>query len=165
MKKIFLLILAVIIFNNISSAQPKFTATISPISIGKDETAQLIFKVENAQQVQDLTAPDLKNFTIISGPNQQSNMQIINGVVKQSQAISYLIKPTSAGTFTIGEASAKVNGELMRSNKITLKVTKGSSPENKNPEKKNEKKNNNNNTNTNPNENFTFISSLNVFIV
>src|ERR1700733_6767993 len=93
------------IFYNSSCAQAKFTATISPLSIGKDETAQLTFQVENGQQVEDLRAPELKDFIVISGPNQQSDMQIINGVVKQSLGISYVIKPKTTGTFNIGEAS------------------------------------------------------------
>jgi hypothetical protein len=86
-------------------------------------------------------------------------MQIMNGVVKQSVGVSYLIKPTSTGTFTIGEASVKVNGKLLHSNKLTLKVTNSPSPGKNNPERNNPGNNKNtNDSSINTNQNFTFIS-------
>ena len=123
-RKIFLLVIAICFYSVSTFAQVNFTATISPSVIGKDETAQLSFTVENAQQVEKIDPPVLKGFQIVSGPNQQSSFQSINGVTKQSIGVSYLIRPTATGNFTIGEATATINGKTLKSNKVTLKVTK-----------------------------------------
>lgn len=131
---IFSALLTLVCFTD-AHAQAKFTATINPASISTDETAEITFTVESASQVDQLQAPDLKDFIIVSGPNQQSNMQIINGNMKQSVSLSYVIKPTKTGTFQIDDATANVNGKQLHSNKLTLKVTKGSSS----PEKKEKK--------------------------
>jgi len=139
LKKIFLFILV----NCLSAhlfAQVNFTATVTPSVIGKDETAQLSFMVDNAQQVEQIAPPVLKDFDIVGGPSQQSNFESINGVTKQSIGVTYIIKPKSTGNFTIDEASAKVNGKLLKSNKVTLKVVKA--PQN--------------NNNNNQAQNFTF---------
>src|ERR1700743_1445471 len=121
-RKIFLSIIAICFCSVSVFAQTSFTATISPSVIGKDETAQLSFTIENAQQVEQIVPPELKDFQILSGPNQQSSFQSVNGVTKQSVGVSYLIKPTAIGNFTIDAASAKADGKILKSNKVTIKV-------------------------------------------
>jgi len=136
-------------------AQAKFTATINPQVINADETAEISFTVESAAQVDQLQAPDLKDFIIVSGPNQQSNMQIINGNMKQSVSLSYVIKPKSSGTFQIDEATVNVNGKELRSNKLTLRVTKGSASPEKKIDKKKDKPEKKKPTPINQEENYT----------
>ncbi|UAY52992.1 BatD family protein [Ferruginibacter albus] len=155
MNKIFFIALLLLAYSSIN-AQAKFTATIKPATISTDQTAELTFTVENVQQVAELQTPELKDFIVVSGPNQQSSMQMINGDIKQSLTLSYIIQPKSTGTFEIGQASAKLNDKVVKSNKLILKVTKGSAPDNKKEEKKNnkapEKKNE-----INTEENYTFV--------
>jgi hypothetical protein len=104
-------------------AQARFTATISPSSIGKNETAELRLMVENARQVEQIIPPSLKDFVIISGPNQESGMENNNGVTKQYIGITYQLQPKAKGNFTIGAASAAVDGKNITSNKVTIQVT------------------------------------------
>ena len=106
-----------------TNAQVKFTASISPTEIGKDEYAQLKLMVENAKEVQQIVPPNLKNFIILSGPNQESGMTMVNGVVKKYIALNFVLKPKTTGIFTIGAAMAKADAGDYKSNSVTLKVT------------------------------------------
>ena len=100
----------------VSFAQVSFTAKISPGSIGKNETAELRLMIDNARQVDQITPPSLKDFIIVSGPNQESGMESNNGVTRQYIGITYLLKPKSTGKFTIAAAIAKADGKTLRSN-------------------------------------------------
>src|SRR5258708_6191621 len=88
-------------------AQVKFSASVSSPQISKNEFVQLKLTVENAKEVQHITPPVFKNFTLVSGPNQESGMTMMNGDVKQFVALSYILKPKSPGNFTIAAAKAK----------------------------------------------------------
>lgn len=107
------------------TAQVKFTASIAPGTIGKDEMAELKLVVENAGRVEQILPPDLRNFNIISGPNQESGMEMVNGTTRQYIGISYLLKPKSTGNFTIGAAIARADGKDLKSNTAQIKVVKG----------------------------------------
>jgi hypothetical protein len=119
--RIFLLLL-LLCTGNLAIAQLKFSATISPSTIGKDEVAELKLMVENAGSVEQINPPSLQNFIVVSGPNQESGMESINGVTHQYIGITYLLKPKAKGDFTIGEAFAKADGKGLKSNKVKLKV-------------------------------------------
>lgn len=106
-----------------AGAQVRFIASISPAEIGKNEFAQLKLMVENAKVVEQITPPNLKDFMIVSGPNQESGMSIVNGVVKKFIALSFIIKPKAMGNFSIPPAFAKADGLDLRSNGVKLKVT------------------------------------------
>ena len=104
-KKTFLLFTLVIICPFYLLAQARFTATISPATIGKNETFELRLMVENARGVEQINPPSLKDFSLISGPNSESGMESTNGVVKQYTGISYILQPKSTGRFIIGAAT------------------------------------------------------------
>jgi oxygen tolerance protein BatD len=131
--KIFLFLFTLGIYHTDLFAQVKFTAEANPPTIGKDETTELRFTVDNAKQVDEITPPALNDFTIVSGPNQESSMQNINGVITQSVGMSYLIQPKSIGSFTIPAATAKADGKTLYSNSVTINVTAhstGNTPQN-----------------------------------
>ena len=78
---------------NISFAQVNFTAVCPQKKIGKNDYLQIQFKVENASNVESIIPPSFKNFSIVSGPNQESGMTSINGKVDQYVSIGYYLKP------------------------------------------------------------------------
>jgi hypothetical protein len=121
--KIFSVALLIVLLQTTSFAQVSFTASVSPRVIGKDETTELKLMVENATQVDQITPPSLKNFIVISGPNQESRMESINGVTRQYIGITYILRPRAKGKFTIGAAIAKADGKRLRSNTVRLEVT------------------------------------------
>ena len=129
-KKIFFTLLLTICGQYILVAQVRFIATISPSSIGKNETAELRLMVENARDVEDIIPPVLKDFIIVSGPNQESGMQNNNGVTKQYIGYTYVLQPKRKGNLNIGPATAKADGKILKSNKITVEVTNTTSTNN-----------------------------------
>ena len=123
---LFLLIL-LCLKNGLATAQAKFIATISPAIIRKDETAEFKLLVENAQQSTTINAPVLKGFIVVDGPYQESGMEEINGNVKRYIGYTYILKPTGKGNFTIASTTANVDGKVLKSNPVSIKVTNSTS--------------------------------------
>lgn len=105
------------------NAQVKFTAKISSAVVGKNESFELKLLVENAANVEQISPPSLNNFSVLSGPNQESGMESINGNTKQYVGITYVLQPKATGNFTIAAAQAKADGKTLSSNTVTIKVT------------------------------------------
>jgi hypothetical protein len=105
------------------SAQAKFTAVCPHKKIGKNDYLQVQFKVENATNVETIIPPSFKNFSVVSGPNQESGMSNINGKVDQYVSISYFLKPNSTGNFTIAPATAKADDKELHSDPLNIEVT------------------------------------------
>lgn len=92
------------------------------------EQFRLIYSVNG--QATGFRAPAIKNFSLLSGPNQSqsSSMQIINGQVTQSvdYSFTYILEASQEGNFTIPPATVTVGGKNYQSNSVTIKVVKGS---------------------------------------
>jgi hypothetical protein len=123
----FLVFLIALASDNISFAQANFTAICPQKKIGKNDYLQIEFKVEHASNVESIDPPSFKNFSIASGPNQESGMTSINGKTDQYVSISFLLKPISPGKFTIAPATAKADGKEFQSNSLNVEVTNSSS--------------------------------------
>lgn len=105
-----------------AKAQVKFSASISPSVIGKDEFAQLSLTVENANDIEQIVPPRLRDFNLISGPSEMTSMSVVNGISTTSKSLVYVIKPATTGVFTIPAAFARADGRDYRSNPVTIKV-------------------------------------------
>jgi len=106
-------------------AQVKFTAKFTPNTIGTEETAELKLLVENAGTVQSIKPPALNDFIVVSGPNQESGMESINGVTRQYTGITYIVKPKSKGSFVVPSTTAMADGKAFASNPVKLTVVPG----------------------------------------
>lgn len=113
-------------------AQLKFSAVCAQKKIGKNDLLQVSFKVENATHVETIIPPSFKNFSIASGPNQESGMTSINGTTNQYISISFYLQPKSAGKFTIGSATARADGKELSSAPIKVEVTNESTVQSNN---------------------------------
>ena len=121
LQKIFLLFF--LAGSQFTMAQLKFSASVSSSQISKNEFVQLKLSVENAKDVQQITPPTFKNFIVVSGPNQESGMQTINGTVKQFISLNYVLKAKGPGNFSIAPATAKADGRELRSNTVSIRVS------------------------------------------
>jgi len=110
-----------------TAQQVKFTTVISSKEIGRGDYVQVEFIVENAKQIERLTAPAFPDFHIVEGPMQSSGMTIVNGSMSQYKGVSFVLQPNKTGSFTIPGATADVDGKPMRSNPVTIEVTTNSS--------------------------------------
>jgi len=113
--------------NSNAVAQVKFSAVCPNKQIGKNEYLQVQYIVENASNVEQIAPPSFKNFSIVSGPNQQSGMSNINGNVSQFIALEYILKPQRIGNFTFDPGTAVVDGKTLRSNSLAIVVSNKSS--------------------------------------
>lgn len=69
--------------------------------------------------------PSMKDFDIVSGPNQSSSIQYVNGTMSQQLTISYGLVAKKEGKFTIGAASVMANGQKIETNPISIEAVKG----------------------------------------
>ena len=102
----------VLLAANGAAQNASFEATVDRATVGLGEQFTLSFTV-TAQSMsggKNLQLPDLSKFHIMSGPNQSSSMQIINGAVSSSVTYTYVLQPKEMGKFTIGAASHRGRG-------------------------------------------------------
>jgi hypothetical protein len=112
-----------------------FTASVDNNQVGQNDNFQVTFTFEgkDINSIKNFSPPSFSNFRVLSGPNQSTSMQIINGVSSSSLAFSYVLMPQSMGAFTIGSASIQYAGQTYKSDPLKITVVKGSSkPKNDN---------------------------------
>jgi BatD DUF11 like domain len=115
------------------SGQVKFSTWVSSQDIGQKEYLQIEYVVENAKQIDELTPPSFPGFQIVQGPIQSSGMSIVNGSMSQYKGLSFVLQPIHTGKYTIGGASATVDGHPLRSNTVKITVHAGGGSGGNNP--------------------------------
>ena len=85
---------------------------------------QLTYSVN--QRSRDLRAPEFTDFDVLSGPytSTSSSTSFVNGKRTSSfeQTYTYMLMAQKEGTFTIGPATVKVDGENIQSNGVRIQV-------------------------------------------
>ncbi|MES2131719.1 MAG: BatD family protein [Bacteroidota bacterium] len=122
LKKIYILILFI---SSWAYAQtPAFYAQVSKNKVAVGEAFQIAFTLNGPGN--NLVYSNLKDFNILSGPNQSQSMSMVNGNISQSTTISFIISAKKEGKVTIGPASVMANGnQKMESAPIVIEVSKG----------------------------------------
>jgi hypothetical protein len=117
-----------ILMSALASGQTTFEASVDRTQVGIGEQFTLAFTLSGSSMGggKNLQLPDLNKFHMMSGPNQSSSMQIINGSVSSSVKYTYVLQPKEIGKFTIGAASIEAGGAVQYSQPITIEVVKGS---------------------------------------
>ncbi len=128
MKKIFLYFVFILFAcNGLFAQNVQFTAT-APNVVTVGEQFRLVFTI-NAECT-GFKGGELKGFNVLAGPftSTSSSFQMINGRTSQSvsNSFTYLLEPTKEGKYTIGGATAMVNGKKVQSNSLAIEVVKGS---------------------------------------
>ena len=104
------------------AAAQSFTAKVEPAG----GYYRLTFTVAS-DGVEDFTPPNLSAFEKLSGPMPStfSSFQMINGRTshESSTTYTYILSPKKSGKLTIGPATVKVKGKVLRSAPITLHAT------------------------------------------
>jgi tetratricopeptide (TPR) repeat protein len=122
--KIFLFFLLGIEFLfSFNSFAQKLTAQVSKNKVVTGEVFQVSFTANG--NMNGFKPPALADFDIYSGPNQSTSMKIANGNMSQTVSYSYMLAARKEGKFTIGSASAIINGNKSESNPIAIEVGKG----------------------------------------
>ncbi len=105
-----------------------FTASTNNTTVGLQNQFQVsfTFQGQDINSLSNFSPPNFNNFLVLSGPNQSSSMQIINGAVSGSQTMSYYLQPRNLGKFTIGSASITYKGKTYKTDPLAITVIKGS---------------------------------------
>ncbi len=101
----------------------KFTASVSSSAIAIGDQLQVTFSL-NANG-RNFHAPTFVDFTVLMGPSQSTQMQIVNGAVSQTISFTYVLQAVKEGTLKIGSAEIYVGNTKLTTNPITVTVTKG----------------------------------------
>lgn len=115
-----------ILFSGTSVAQKLTASAPSQVQVG--QRFQVTWEL-NANG-SNFVAPEITGFQVLSGPNQSTSMQFINGSMSQSISYSYILVAPAVGEFNIGAAKIKVGNGVISSNELNIKVLQGSTQSN-----------------------------------
>jgi hypothetical protein len=115
-----------ILIGTLSFAQ-EFTASVNSTTVADNERFQvsLTFSGKSINDLTQFKPPSFENFMVLSGPNQSTSIQFINGRQSASLTYNYILQAKSRGSFTIGKASIVQDGTKYESSPLTITVVKG----------------------------------------
>lgn len=117
-----------------------FRANVNSTTVALNDKFQISFTFEgqDINAIKNFSSPDLnKDFLVLSGPNQSTSMQTINGAVSASISFSYYLQPRNLGKYQIGSAKIQYKDQEYKSEAIKIEVIAGS-PKPKQNEQSNE---------------------------
>jgi len=104
-----------------------FTATADRTTVAAGEQFAVSFTVSGSDMnsVRNLKPPDFSSFVVMSGPNQSTSMQIVNGRVSGTVTFTYYLYARQAGKYTIGPALVEYKGSQLRTQSLQIEVAAG----------------------------------------
>ncbi len=105
----------------------KFTASVNETTVADNERFQVsfIFSGKSINDLKNFKPPSFSNFLVLSGPNQSTSIQIINGVQTASLTHLYILQPEKVGTYSIGKASIEQDGQTFETKLLKMQIVKG----------------------------------------
>ncbi|HHZ64028.1 MAG TPA: protein BatD [Flavobacteriales bacterium] len=98
-------------------------ATVSKLNVQVGERFKLEFKFDG--NVKKFSPPDLSQFKVVSGPNQSSMSQYVNGNFAQSMVYSYILAAKKKGKLKISGARINAHGKAHPYDDIVMNVSVG----------------------------------------
>ncbi len=107
-----------------------FRASVDRTSLTVNDVLTYTLEIQgSAMSLPDPKLPDFQNFSILSGPNQASTFQFINGQTSYSKTLSFVLRPLQTGDLTIGPAELTYKHKTYRTDPLTISVGgSGSAP-------------------------------------
>lgn len=118
----FLLVFLFPFFNSVQS-QVTFTAEADAKRIVEEQYFSVTFTLTNGRWTQ-FTPPAWRGFNQVGNPSQRQSSTIVNGKGTTSYSVVYNVKAKKPGQYTIGSATAKVNGKLLKTKPFSIEVVK-----------------------------------------
>jgi len=104
-----------------------FTASVDRNRVEVGTQFQMTFTLEGAGGGKNFRPPPFNDFLVLSGPNQSTQMNFVNGVMSSSVSYSYVLQPRSEGKITIAAAAIEAGGKQILSQPVAIEVVKASS--------------------------------------
>lgn len=129
MYKRFILILLLFTFFAVRvNAQVRIRVTVDATIITLNETIGFKIEAINAEGAPSVNiTPILKDFTIVSGPAQQTNIQWVNGKMTSSRSLTWTILPKRSGYIIIPPLDVSISGKSYQTASIEIQVKKSGS--------------------------------------
>ena len=106
------------------------TASVDKNRCTIDDIINFKIEFENADSFSNIDISSLiKDFTVISGPSQQTSMQWINGKVTNSRIMSWSLSPKREGRLVIPRLNVQISGKNSVTEKIVVFVGKSQKKE------------------------------------
>jgi hypothetical protein len=116
-----LVLLASVGFCSRSAAQTVYAqVSAKKVQVGVPFEYAIVISV-NAN---NYSPPNMRDFEIVSGPNQSNSVQYVNGAITQQMVISWGLVARKEGRFTIGPAAVAANGQRYETSAISVEVVK-----------------------------------------
>lgn len=126
--KRYLAILFLLVLQGVS-AQVEFKATPSRTKIGVNEKVRVEFNMN--KDGDNFVPPSFQGFQA-SGPGQMISNSWVNGKVTYSKSYTYVLQPKAKGTFTVGQATIEIDGQVYKTS--PFKIVVGDAVANPNPQ-------------------------------
>lgn len=124
-RSIFLVLFVAVIFSVRAAEKITFT-TKAPMIVAAGEAFRVEFRLNAKPDDDSFQAPDFEGFEVIAGPAvyRGQSMQYVNGTVTNTYEFTYtyVLLPRTEGTYTIGAAQVKVDGESHRTQPVPVEV-------------------------------------------
>lgn len=105
------------------SAYVEFIAKVEDSQVKAGKRFRVVYSLNTRGN--NFSAPPFIGFNILSGPNQSTSMQWINGKVTHNVEYSFIVSGRKPGRYKIKPATIMVQGKMVRSNEIDITVLKG----------------------------------------
>lgn len=98
---------------------------VSKNKLGVNQRLRVEFSIDK-QGSENFTPPNFNNFKVVGGPSQSVSQSISSTPagrkVTFSQSYTYIIQPTRKGELSIGSASVKIDGKIIKSDPVKIIV-------------------------------------------
>ena len=104
-----------------------FVASVDRSSVGTGDRFEVSFTISGSDVngVKNFKAPNFSPFVVLSGPNQSTNMQFVNGQMSGSVTYTYYLYARQTGKYSIGAASVDYKGTTLQTQTIQIEVVQG----------------------------------------
>jgi len=98
-----------------------FEAKVSKKKLGINERLRVDFVMN--KDGDNFNPPSFQNFTVVGGPSTSISNSWLNGKRSYSKTYSYFLAPKKRGTFSIGQATIEIKGNVYKSIPVKVVVT------------------------------------------
>jgi hypothetical protein len=104
-----------------------FVASVDRATVGTGDRFEVSFAVSGSDVngVKNFKPPNFNPFVVLSGPNQSTNMQFVNGQMSGSVTYTYYLYARQTGKYSIGAASVEYKGTTLQTQQVQIEVVQG----------------------------------------
>ena len=103
------------------AAEVTFTMKLSKEKLGVNERLRVEFTMN--KDGDNFNPPDFNGFQVVMGPSQSISSSWINGKRSFSKSYSYILKPQAQGSFSIGQATIEIGGQVYKTRAKKVAIT------------------------------------------